>query len=100
MASPSPNAATMGALVVAVQNNSQGHELLTPPEITIAVPLAVSPPWAEDPLRHKPTMTPPEPVAPEQMRTPDLDQEYIHVSFFSMHLCFYLSDQFHKSVKY
>src|SRR6266498_4008721 len=95
VASPSPNATTMGdypTLEVGVQNNSQGHELLTPPEITIAVPLAVvSPPWAEDPLRHKPTMTPPELVAPEQMRTPDLDQEYVHVSFFSMHHCFYLN---------
>lgn len=56
----------------------------TPDAPIRAVPLSFSPPWLNDPQRHKRMMTPPVPVAPEQLVTPEVEPVYTHVSIMSM----------------
>lgn len=50
------------------------------PVITIARPLAMSPPWMHNEMRHRAVMTPPSGVVPEAMVTPEVEQTFRHVS--------------------
>lgn len=54
----------------------------TPDAPIPAVPLSFSPPWLQDPMRHKAMMTPPCPVRPEQLVTPEIEVLHTHVSIY------------------
>jgi hypothetical protein len=59
------------------------------PLAAVGRPLAMSPPWMANELRHQPLRTPPTTVDREAMITPEIEQTYRHVSTSTNANCVY-----------
>jgi len=84
LASPASYSVSAAAPLPSPESVAAGGAASAPlsmtPEVPIACQMVASPPWRGDEMRHRPMMTPPVSVAPEQMITPDATQTYTHVS--------------------
>ncbi|CAL5082383.1 unnamed protein product [Urochloa decumbens] len=76
-AEPSTGSAGAGG-VANVAGGAANGALSRTPEVSIAQPMATSPPWIGDEMRYRRIMTPPVCVEPERMLTPDVTQTFIH----------------------